>query len=134
LSVDLPVPFTAKSRQPDSAPAEARPEPGQIEAKYSASGPGTSTAEIGYFWDQDLHAYLVPYDRVEFFFRRSVVMNGYRFDHGRFIVDGIGRERIGLYTHHDVRVEVGHIHDERVLRYADVVRRGGGRDDRRDGR
>ena len=33
-------------------------------------------------------------------------MNGYRLDHGRFVVEGIGRERMATLTHHDMRVEV----------------------------
>lgn len=63
---------------------------------------------VGYdhFWDHELHGYFVPHDRVDFYFHHSVIMNGYRFDHGRFFVEGIGRERIAGFTHHDVRIEV----------------------------
>jgi hypothetical protein len=59
-----------------------------------------------HFWDHNLHAYLLPRDRVSIFFGHSVVMNGYRLDHGRFVVEGLGRERMAGFTHHDVRVEV----------------------------
>jgi hypothetical protein len=58
------------------------------------------------FWDHNLHAFLVPRERVGVFFGRSVVMNGYRLDHGRFIVEGLGRERMAAFTHHEIRVEV----------------------------
>lgn len=59
-----------------------------------------------HFWDVNLHGYLLPRDRVHVFFGRSVVLNGYRVDHGRFIVEGLGRERVAVLTHRDVRVEV----------------------------
>jgi hypothetical protein len=88
---------------------------------------------VGYdhFWDHDLHGYFLPHDRVDFLFHHSVIMNGYRFDHGRFIVEGLGRDRIGLYTHREVRVEgFGRdFHDGRHIEPG----RGGFRDDRHDG-
>jgi hypothetical protein len=87
-----------------------------------------------HFWDRDLHGFFVPRERAEFIFHRSAIINGYRMDHGRFVIEGIGRDRIGLYTHRDVRVEAGLIHDSRVLRHADFDHRGGGHDDRRDWR
>jgi hypothetical protein len=84
------------------------------------------------FWDHNLHAYLLPRERVGLFFGRSVIMNGYRLDHGRFVVEGIGRERMATLTHHDVRVEieVGHGGGRG---HEDFDRRGG-RDDHRDRR
>ncbi len=68
---------------------------------------------VGYdhFWDRNLHPYFWPHDRVDFVFRHSVIANGYRFDHGRFIVEGLGRERIGAFTHHDIRIEAPVFHD-----------------------
>jgi hypothetical protein len=62
------------------------------------------------FWDHNLHAYLLPHERVGIFFGRSVVMNGYRLDHGRFVVEGLGRERMASLTHHDIRVEIVAVH------------------------
>ena len=82
------------------------------------------------FWDHNLHAYLLPRERVGLFFGRSVIMNGYRLDHGRFFVGGIGRERMATLTHHDVRVDIvvghggGRGHEE--------FDRRGGRDEHRD--
>jgi hypothetical protein len=74
------------------------------------------------FWDHNLHAFLLPRERVGIIFGRSVVMNGYRLDHGRFIVEGLGRERMASLTHHDIRVEVvvGH---GRVRGHEEVDRR-----------
>jgi len=58
-----------------------------------------------HFWDRDFRPFLLPRDRVRFVFGRSVVMNGYRLDHGRFVVEGLGRERVARFTRHEVRVE-----------------------------
>jgi hypothetical protein len=84
---------------------------------------------VGYdhFWDRDLRGFYVPHDRAEWIFHHSTVMNGYRFDHGRFIVDGFGRDRIGLWTHHDVRFEAPR-HDFHDGRFDDHR---GSRDDHR---
>ena len=64
------------------------------------------------FWDHNLHAYLLPRERVGVFFGRSVIMNGYRLDHGRFVVEGLGRERMAGFTHHEIHVEVVGGHGE----------------------
>jgi hypothetical protein len=84
------------------------------------------------FWNHNLHAYLLPRERVGIFFGRSVIMNGYRLDHGRFVVEGIGRERMATLTHHDVRVDivVGH---GNFRGHEDFGRRGG-HDEHRDRR
>jgi hypothetical protein len=58
-----------------------------------------------HFWDHNFHGFLLPRERVGLVFGRSAIMNGYRFEHGRFIVEGLGRERIRLLTHHEIRVE-----------------------------
>ncbi|HEV2210161.1 MAG TPA: DUF6600 domain-containing protein [Verrucomicrobiae bacterium] len=62
---------------------------------------------VGYdhFWDHHLHGYLLPRARLAFEFRRSVIMNGYRVDHGRFVVEGLGREHMAAMTHRDIVVE-----------------------------
>jgi len=89
---------------------------------------------VGYdhFWDRDLHAYFLPHDRMLGIFRHSVIMNGYRFDHGRFIVEGLGRDRIAGFTHHEVRIERPGFHDDHGVRRVEPAR--GLHDDRRDGR
>ena len=86
---------------------------------------------VGYdhFWDHNLRGFFLPRERADFVFRHSIVMNGYRMDHGRFIVDGFGRDHIALWTHHDIRVEAG-FRDGRDFRHEDDRR--GFRDDRRD--
>ena len=58
-----------------------------------------------HFWDHNFHAYVVPRGRVSVVYGHSVVMNGYRVDHGRFVVEGIGHERMATLTHHEVRIE-----------------------------
>ncbi len=77
-----------------------------------------------HFWDHDLRHFYFPRERADIFFRHSIVLNGYRFDHGHFFVEGIGRDRIERFTHHDVRIEVGH--DFHGVDHRDV------RDDRHD--
>ena len=64
-----------------------------------------------HFWDYNLHGFLLPRERLRLVFGRSLIMNGYRLDHGRFVVEGIGRERMALLTHHDIRVERDFRHD-----------------------
>jgi Family of unknown function (DUF6600) len=58
------------------------------------------------FWDHNLHAFILPHDRALVVFRGSVIRNSYRLDHGRFIVGGIGRDRMVVLTHHEIRVGV----------------------------
>lgn len=90
--------------------------------------------DYAHFWDRDLRGYFLPRDRAELIFRRSVVVNGYRMDQGRFIVDGLGRDRVGLLTHHEVRLEAP-ARDFRDVRRIEPDRRGEsdlrGRGDRR---
>ena len=69
------------------------------------------------FWERNLHAFILPRDRAEFIFRRSIVSNGYRFDHGHFFVEGIGRERIAGYTHREIRVETPVFRDVRIQQH-----------------
>ncbi len=80
-----------------------------------------------HFWDHSLRAFILPRDRVDFVFGRSVIRNGYRLDHGRFVVEGIGRDRMAGYTHREIRVErAGRGREERVEH-----REGGRRDEER---
>ncbi len=89
-----------------------------------------------HFWDHHLHEFLVPHDRVRLFWGHSVIMNGYRFDHGHIIVEGLGRDRIARLTHHDVRVEAAVIRDARIRGHLEAEHRieiaPRGRDDHRD--
>lgn len=103
-------------------------------------GPAAFTfVAYDHFWDHSLRAYVVPRARLDFVFRHSVVMNGYRLDHGRFFVEGFGRDRVGEWTHHEIRVEEGF--RDRGFRHDDSFRgepgkgyRDDRRDDHRDGR
>jgi hypothetical protein len=57
-----------------------------------------------HFWNRDYRHFFLVGNRAAFMFRHSFIRNGYRMDHGRFVVDGLGRDRIARYTHRDVRV------------------------------
>jgi len=83
-----------------------------------------------HFWEADLHHFLLPHERLELVFRGSRIANGYRVDHGRFVIEGLGHDHLAALTHHDVR-------GERDIRNARPQGRGllddrRGRDDRRD--
>ncbi len=96
-------------------------------------GPGEFTfVSYDRFWDHDIHRFILPRERVEVVFRGSAIHNGYAFDHGRFIVEGVGHERIGLYTHREVIVERPVLHDARIIRHAEIEHRV--REERRDER
>lgn len=58
-----------------------------------------------HFWDHSLRPFFVPHDRVVVFFNHSHVLNGYRMDHGRFVVEGLGHDHMFAVTHHDVRFD-----------------------------
>jgi hypothetical protein len=96
---------------------------------------------FGHFWDHDYRAFLAPSWRLPGLFRGSIVLNGYRFVGGRFVVEGIGRDRIGVLTHHAVAVGRVDFHDDRVAHARDLehahamdVMRGHGPDGRGDDR
>jgi hypothetical protein len=97
---------------------------------------------FGHFWDHDYRAFLAPAWRWPLLFRASILANGYRFVGGRFVVDGIGRDRIGLLTHHNVAAARIDFHDAHIAHarelersHAVEVQRGRGPDGRdfRDG-
>jgi hypothetical protein len=57
----------------------------------------------GHFWDHDFRRYAIPHDRLAFVFGHSAFDDHFRYDHGRFINAGIGRDRMALLTHRNVR-------------------------------
>jgi hypothetical protein len=71
-----------------------------------------------HFWDHDFRHYIAPRDFVARFYRRSVIVNNYHVVGGRFVIEGLGHERIGLLTHHDVHVEHVAMHDDRISHQA----------------
>jgi hypothetical protein len=71
-----------------------------------------------HFWDRNFVRFVAPRDFVVRFYRHSVVLNNYHFVGGRFVVEGLGHERIGAWTHHDVRAEHVMLHDDRLSRHA----------------
>lgn len=64
-----------------------------------------------HFWEHDFRHWVVPHDRVVVIFRGSHPINDYRIVNGHFYNEGIGHERIALYTHRDVHVEKVVVHD-----------------------
>jgi hypothetical protein len=64
------------------------------------------------FWDHNLHAFLLPHERLVIVFGRSEIRNGYRVEHGRFVVEGLGRERMVVLTHHEIRISESGRHGE----------------------
>jgi hypothetical protein len=85
------------------------------------------------FWEHNLHGFILPHDRLLGVYRRSVILNGYRYDHGRFIVEGLGRDRIARFTHHEVRVEEIRGRDEHFRGHVEPERRPAN-DEKRDHR
>jgi hypothetical protein len=93
-----------------------------VDVDFGLSADMFTFVPYDHFWDHNIHGFLVPRERVGIFFGRSVIMNGYRLDHGRFIVEGFGRERMAAFTHHEIRVEVVGEHGE-VRGHEEVERR-----------
>ena len=60
---------------------------------------------VGYdhFWEHDFRHFVVPHDRLAIIYRRSVFENHYRLDHGRFINEGLNRDHVAAFTHHEIR-------------------------------
>jgi hypothetical protein len=67
-----------------------------------------------HFWEHDYLGFRAPFGRVSFLFRGSILANHFGFVGGRFVFDGIGRDRIGLLTHHEVRSERLEFHDPHI--------------------
>ena len=61
-----------------------------------------------HFGERDYHGFMADRERVRVFYGRSEVHNGYRMDHGRFVADGWGRERVAAFTHREIVVRQAH--------------------------
>jgi hypothetical protein len=94
-----------------------------------------------HFWARDYLGFRAPFGRVDFLFRASILDNHWGFVGGRFAFGGIGRDRMGVFTHHEVRVEHLDFHDAHIANEhahfsdfhgGDV--HGGGHEDSRGGR
>ncbi len=79
---------------------------------------------IGYdhFWDHDYRPFLLPRERMGMVFRGSLVMNEHRFVDGRLVFDGLGRDRVALFSHHAVVVDRIAIRDSRIERGRELER------------
>jgi hypothetical protein len=75
-----------------------------------------------HFWAHDYRAFLAPGWRGRELFGRSMLANNYRFVGGHFFVGGIGRDRIGFLTHHDVPLAGIEFHDSRIAHERDIQR------------
>ncbi len=75
-----------------------------------------------HFWARDLRAFAVPRWRAPGLFRASVVVNGYHFAGGRFIVEGPGRDRVAALTHHEIREERVEFRDRRIAHEVEAQR------------
>jgi hypothetical protein len=73
-----------------------------------------------HFWAHDYVGFRAPAWRVGILFRASFAANHYGFAGGHFVFEGIGRERMGILTHHDVRVDHLAIRDEHIMRAREV--------------
>ena len=58
-----------------------------------------------HFFEPRLGVFLFAPERARVFIGRSVIHNGYHFDHGAFRVEGFGRERMAALTHREIRAE-----------------------------
>ncbi len=60
---------------------------------------------VGYdhFWEHDYRHFVVPHDRLVVIYGHSVFENHYRMDHGRFVNEGLNRDHMAAFTHHDIR-------------------------------
>lgn len=58
-----------------------------------------------HFWDLDYRPFILPRERLELVFHGSRIVNGYRVDHGRFVIEGLGYDHMSVLTHHNVRLE-----------------------------
>lgn len=65
-----------------------------------------------HFWEHDFRVWVVPHDRVELIFRHSVIEDHFRRDeHGRFVNEGLARDRMAALTHHEIHAVA--LHDVR---------------------
>ncbi len=102
-----------------------------VDADFGLGADAFTFVGYDHFWDLNFRPFVLGRDRVGPIFRASLVLNGYRLDHGRFIVDGLGREAIATLTHHEVRIERPVFHHDDVRIEDSHALPGERRDDRR---
>jgi hypothetical protein len=56
-----------------------------------------------HFWEHDFRHFIVPHDRLARIYGRSLIESHYRLDHGRFINEGLSRDRMAALTHRDIK-------------------------------
>ncbi len=75
--------------------------------------------DYGHIWAHDYGVVVLPAARVDFVFGHSVILNSYHVDHGRFVVEGFGREHIMAHAH--VNVEIVSVHTQVRVEHVTVV-------------
>ncbi len=86
-----------------------------------------------HFWDHDCRHYVVGHDHLDFVYHHSVLENHVRVEHGVYIHEGLGRDRVVRYTHrdvspiavHDIRAREEHEHVVQREHDREVVHAGG---------
>jgi hypothetical protein len=73
-----------------------------------------------HFWVHDYVAFRAPFGRVPFLFHASILANHFGIVGGRFMFGGIGRDRMAVLTHHEVRVDRLEIRDSHIARAREV--------------
>jgi len=72
-----------------------------------------------HLWEHDYGVVMLPSARIDVVFGASLVQNSYHLDHGRFVVEGFGREDIRIRTGR--AVEVVSINKQVVVEHTTVV-------------
>jgi hypothetical protein len=110
-----------------------------VDADFGLGADAFVFIPFDHFWVHDYRGFLVPGWRGRELFGVSILANHYGFVGGHFFVGGIGRDRIGVLTHHDVPLARIEFHDSRVARDREIMHsrtmeagRGGGRGFRDD--
>ena len=72
-----------------------------------------------HLWEHDYGVVMLPSARIEVVFGASIVQNSYHLDHGRFVVEGFGRDDVRIRTGR--AVEVVSINKQVVVEHTTVV-------------
>ncbi len=98
-------------------PPEARFEPGvglyfhgglAVDVDFGLRPDAFCFVGFDHFWAPDYRAFVIAPERVHLYFAHSIVRNSYHFDHGAVHVEGFGRDRMAVLTHHEIRVQPAH--------------------------
>lgn len=85
-----------------------------VDADFGLAPDAFVFVPFDHFWAHDYVPFLAPGWRGRELFRHSILANDYRFVGGRFFIGGLGRDRIGFLTHHEVPLGRIEFHDDRI--------------------